>query len=81
MEEFDRAASLEISDPAQALKVYYSITSSKVKSDDDVQIKAMEQSLANMGKSLRSKVVLFPLSARRPILVYFNRTSYLVTYI
>lgn len=50
MEEFDRAVDLELSDPAQALKVYYSITSSKVKPEDDVQIKAMEQSLANMGK-------------------------------
>lgn len=55
MEECDRAVSLELSDPEQALKVYYSITSSKVTPEDDAQIKAVEQSLANMSKLLAKK--------------------------
>ena len=52
MEEVERAISLELTDPDQSLKIYYSITSGKVLPDDDAQIKAVEQALSSLGKIL-----------------------------
>ena len=50
MEELEHASSVELKDPDQALKLYHSITSQTVTSDDEAKIKEVELALSSMGK-------------------------------
>lgn len=52
MEEIEHATSVELKDPDQALKLYQSITSQTVTSDEENKIKAVEIALCSMGELL-----------------------------
>ncbi|KAL5263056.1 hypothetical protein ACHWQZ_G008452 [Mnemiopsis leidyi] len=52
MEELEHASSIELKDPEEALKLYYSITNQSVTADDEAKIKEVELALSSMGKLL-----------------------------
>lgn len=49
MEELEHASSIELKDPEEALKLYYSITNQSVTAEDETKIKEVELALSSMG--------------------------------